>query len=576
MNEFYKLIIKLTKFLIAALGKDLNYFLFIMFASIVLELVSGVIAIPLIFSLIGNEEGVPFELPFLSGFSSTDRLLLLSLILVFTYATVTFLRLIAMHTTFELGRRLARHTDRTLYRYIVLGYFGSVRNIDSSQMVAAVLQRSSMLALVCSRVISLLCYSAIFVAILLFLSWFNIKILLYLLGMGVLMSLAVHQITRKNIYKDSIDINVLSQAIVKNIKETVSGLREVRVAGVQDVALNRFDLENGRLRAAQREIQYYSSLPRFLVEGIGVCGLISSLAFLIYFTGDVSNSLANIGVFALLILRILPILQFLLSCFVEIRSGSALAAACLDDLKEASDNTPVGSVEKFTSLSNSFSSLEVSQVSFKFSGSKEPLFQNVSFKITEGDRILVSGPSGCGKSTLLELISGLDLPSTGKISIYCPEGRGKNLLSSIYYVSQKPLLLNDTLKDNVLLFGDQFGLDEEKALLKAIQITELNSLVDQLGGFDARKLGESGSGVSGGQGQRIALARAIVSERPIILLDEATSALNDELETAILKWLTSQEHLTIIAVSHSESIRRWFSKELKYSPNDKSFNIAEI
>ena len=57
MNEFYKLIIKLTKFLIAALGKDLNYFLFIMFASIVLELVSGVIAIPLIFSLIGNEEG---------------------------------------------------------------------------------------------------------------------------------------------------------------------------------------------------------------------------------------------------------------------------------------------------------------------------------------------------------------------------------------------------------------------------------------------------------------------------------------------------------------------------------------
>ena len=405
-----------------------------------------------------------------------------------------FLRLIAMHTTFELGRRLARHTDRTLYRYIVLGYFGSVRNIDSSQMVAAVLQRSSMLALVCSRVISLLCYSAIFVAILLFLSWFNIKILLYLLGMGVLMSLAVHQITRKNIYKDSIDINVLSQAIVKNIKETVSGLREVRVAGVQDVALNRFDLENGRLRAAQREIQYYSSLPRFLVEGIGVCGLISSLAFLIYFTGDVSNSLANIGVFALLILRILPILQFLLSCFVEIRSGSALAAACLDDLKEASDNTPVGSVEKFTSLSNSFSSLEVSQVSFKFSGSKEPLFQNVSFKITEGDRILVSGPSGCGKSTLLELISGLDLPSTGKISIYCPEGRGKNLLSSIYYVSQKPLLLNDTLKDNVLLFGDQFGLDEEKALLKAIQITELNSLVDQLGGFDARKLGESGSG----------------------------------------------------------------------------------
>ena len=109
------------------------------------------------------------------------------------------------------------------------------------------------------------------------------------------------------------------------------------------------------------------------------------------------------------------------------------------------------------------------------------------FKITEGDRILVSGPSGCGKSTLLELISGLDLPSTGKISIYCPEGRGKNLLSSIYYVSQKPLLLNDTLKDNVLLFGDQFGLDEEKALLKAIQITELNSLVDQLGGFECTK-----------------------------------------------------------------------------------------
>ena len=79
MNEFYKLIIKLMKFLITALGKDINYFLFIMFASIVLELVSAVIAIPLIFSLLGNEEGTPFKLPFLSGFSSNDRLLLLSL-----------------------------------------------------------------------------------------------------------------------------------------------------------------------------------------------------------------------------------------------------------------------------------------------------------------------------------------------------------------------------------------------------------------------------------------------------------------------------------------------------------------
>ena len=134
----------------------------------------------------------------------------------------------------------------------------------------------------------------------------------------------------------------------------------------------------------------------------------------------------------------------------------------------------------------------------------------------------------------------------------------------------------DLFKDNILLFEDKVRVDEADVLAEVIQVTDLQSLVDRLGGFDNGKLGESGGGVSGGQGQRIALSRAIISQRPIILLDEATSALNEDLEANIFKWLTEQEGLSIIAVSHSQSIQRWFTKELRYDLEEKTFKMWDL
>ena len=218
----------------------------------------------------------------------------------------------------------------------------------------------------------------------------------------------------------------------------------------------------------------------------------------------------------------------------------------------------------------------VDDINFIYPGHEKPLFEKLSFEIKKGDRVLISGPSGCGKSTLLELLSGLDVPTKGSISIKDLGGPAKYSFASLYYIPQRPLILNNSLKDNIFFLKNKIEEIDDSTLELALEVTELSSLAKRLGGTDNGSLGESGGAASGGQAQRIALARAIVSKRPIIILDESTSALDKSLETKIFEWFESKKELTIIAVSHSTRLRRWFNKELIFDPKEKIFKLSEI
>ena len=170
-------------------------------------------------------------------------------------------------------------------------------------------------------------------------------------------------------------------------------------------------------------------------------------------------------------------------------------------------------------------------VNFSY-GRENKVLQNYSFQIKKGSYVAITGTSGCGKSTLLKLLMGLYQPETGFIGAILKNGQKIpiHVMKRLFvYVPQGNYLMSGTIRE-VIAFGKE--MNEEK-LEQVIILACAQFIYDLSEGFDT-KLGEKGAGLSEGQIQRIAIARALFADVPILILDEATSALDEKTEEQIV------------------------------------------
>ena len=185
-----------------------------------------------------------------------------------------------------------------------------------------------------------------------------------------------------------------------------------------------------------------------------------------------------------------------------------------------------------------------------FSYDRDRVLQDAEFMLPKGAFAVITGPSGMGKSTLLKLMLGIFHPEQGNVHLVCggeklPLDRSTRRLFA--YVPQSNLLLSGTIRENLTIVRPQAT---EEELRKAIYVSAMDAYLPGLpNGLDT-VLGESGAGLSEGQAQRLAIARAVLGGAPILLLDECTSALDEETERKVLQRLRALENRTCIAVTH--------------------------
>ena len=205
-------------------------------------------------------------------------------------------------------------------------------------------------------------------------------------------------------------------------------------------------------------------------------------------------------------------------------------------------------------------------------GARPPMpvvLKDVNLEIKKGEYIVFTGPSGCGKSTILKLLMCLYSLDSGNIFLKTKDGE-KSLTSSyrklFAYVPQGNQLLSGSIRD-IVTFKDEKRLQGDGKINRALTIACAQEFVMRLDkGLDT-VLGERGLGLSEGQMQRIAIARAVFSDRPILLLDEATSALDEETSCQLLNNLHSMTDKTVILVTHRLNQLSIFDKELAFSQN---------
>jgi len=205
--------------------------------------------------------------------------------------------------------------------------------------------------------------------------------------------------------------------------------------------------------------------------------------------------------------------------------------------------------------------IEFRNVTFTYPGAAKPTLENVSFQIAPKEKVAVIGKVGSGKTTVSKLILGLYQPDSGSVLIDGVDVRQidpSDLRRALGVVLQDIWLIGGTVKQNIAL-GGSFPTDEE--ILRAAQISGVDDFVKQHPQGYGMRLGERGEGLSGGQRQAIAVARALLGKPKILLFDEATSAMDLGSETALLQRLgTEISDCTFVTITHKASLLQMVDK----------------
>lgn len=328
-------------------------------------------------------------------------------------------------------------------------------------------------------------------------------------------------------------------------------LREVVILGREDFFYDR--IYQSRMKASGTAAKQFvlGGMPRYIVE----TALIIAIAALLFFqslSGDFASSAATLGIFLTGGLRLTASLLPLQSALLVMKKSGPPAITALDLLEDFGNNIAVKSLNPATGLEQPPVSVDVERLAFTFNKTQSPILSDISLIISPGSQAAIIGSSGSGKSTLADLILGLLEPTSGLVLVndMNPRDLIKSQPGLLAYVPQRPGMIFGTIAQNIALGLEVDEINEYK-LNKSISDANLRGYIDSLPNGVHTDIGKRKDELSGGQLQRIGLARALYTEPKLLIMDEATSALDAESENEINKALDRmRKKVTVILIAH--------------------------
>jgi ABC-type multidrug transport system fused ATPase/permease subunit len=305
-------------------------------------------------------------------------------------------------------------------------------------------------------------------------------------------------------------------------------------------------------RANERIVLVGELLPTFM-EAVGLISICIALTVGLQLEDSSSSILPIVAFFALGIVRLVPSFARVTNSLQMLNFGAARCSSVLDEYQQNADSViakhPYDISESCGASSGAGPLLAVRNLSFRYNADSPALFSDISFALNPGETVGVIGQSGRGKSTLLEIISGLIPPDSGEVLLK-GETNPNPSERLIALVSQSTYFFSTSIRDN-LCIERPLGRPSEGELRALLHLVELDYFIESLTDQLDTPIGDGGVVVSGGQAQRLAIARALVSRPLYLLLDEATSALGEDQEARILTGIRkAYPKIGILVVSH--------------------------
>ena len=340
--------------------------------------------------------------------------------------------------------------------------------------------------------------------------------------------------------------------VARIMTEMVDALKEITLRGKLDDVGEVVSQVRARATRARANLSFLGIIPKYAFEAALIGGflLVGGAAYLI---GGPQAAVVSIGLFAATGFRMIPAMNSVLSSFNTASANEVYAHDAIRFLKNTAgepERSDKVLQEDHGKLSEHPERLVLSDVSFQYPGSDQKVLENIDLDIPFGSSVAIVGPSGAGKSTLVDLILGLSEPTEGNLSI---DGQGLDLVlrqwrDRVGYVPQRVTLFDASIAQNVALtWRNDY---DERGVREALERAQLTELLERPRGIK-ETIGERGSAISGGQQQRLGIARALYSDPLVLVLDEATSALDTATERRVSEAMRSlQGAVTFITIAH--------------------------
>ena len=500
----------------------------------------------------------------------SSSILFITFILLTIFSTI--FRLFTIYLTTNLSARIGTYISTSVFSKIMHDPFQEHIKRSSSEVINTLTRKSHLVVLSINSILQIIISFILigFVATTLFL--LNTKLTLLLAGSFTLIYLLIGSTLNKKLVNNGRLASSANQKQIKAAQDGLGSIRNVILNNSYNFFVNQYFLKDSLMRKKEGENLFLNMAPRYLVDGLSLT-LIFSTIIIFKSSIDLKEFIPILGAFALGSQRLIPMFQQIYSGFAGISAFKVDVQSMIYYLYKESNIS-----ENKIKAINFKKSIELENISFKYAGASKETLKGISLKIFKGDRIGLIGKTGSGKTTLVDVISGLLKPTEGKIFVddeFQSNVNLKNFQQIISYIPQNTFLIEGTLIDNIA-----FGVDKDKVDLKkikrALKCASIYDYVNSLPKKFNTYVGERGVTLSGGQAQRISIARAFYRNSSILILDESTSSLDMTTESEITNTLKNiSNDITIIIIAHRPSTLKICNKIIRMSSGEIE-NIEEV
>jgi ATP-binding cassette, subfamily B, bacterial PglK len=355
--------------------------------------------------------------------------------------------------------------------------------------------------------------------------------------------------TRKKVTKLGGERQEHDGKLLQHLQQGLGGVKDAKLLGCEEEFIKQYRYHISKSAYISVRYGVYQMVPRHLFDFVAIVGMTLLVLIMAEQGKPIDTFITSLGIFAVAAFRLMPSANRILHSMQRLRYNLPVVGKIHHEISMFSTPFKKSNFKKVLTFENK---IQIRNVTYIYSGSKKNALSGINITIPKGSSVGFIGESGSGKSTLIDIVLGLLEPTKGDVLIDKVNIQDdlRKWQDQIGYVPQNIYFTDDTIRKNIA-FGTPEGKIDDVAIDKAIQKAGLAIFIDNLPDGVNTEIGERGVRMSGGQKQRLGIARALYHNPEVIVFDEATSALDINTEKNVMNSINKLKgKKTLIIVAH--------------------------
>ena len=557
--------------------KEKKYFFIIAFMMVIaglLEVISLGILVPFISFLVNPEifTSNSYVIKYFPSLSSIDYfgLLIISLSLILVAFIIKSLFMIWFH--YKKNKFIYKINDNLSFKIfsynIIRPYSHNLENNSSNLILNCINEVNIFVVGVLIGGLEFLSELVLIFFIVSMLFVINPIVSFFTFFIGLVLFLIFQSITKSRLKRWGFVRQNSEEQMIEKVQQGFNGIKEINIFLKERFFIESYMRATNMRSEVNIKYQTLIDIPKVILELVAIIVFVVMIFLILKSNQNVQYFIPIIGLYVGASFKLLPALNRIIVSSQKIKRSTSSIISIRSQLKdyEKSKKTINKILTQNTVTPLKFEkNIILRNIFFKYPDKKKFVLENINLNIKKGETIGIIGKSGEGKSTLVNIICGFIEPTQGTICVddMNIQTNLREWRAILGYIPQVTYLFNDTIYNNICFYSDN-DKDEDKKFREILEISQLKSFLEEIPLNKETIVGERGVLISGGQAQRIALARNIYKDPQVMILDEATSSLDFENEKKILETIQSfMGKKTIIIISHKESALSFCDKVYK-------------